>query len=229
MAKVEVFDPPMCCSTGVCGPAVDPALAEFAASLQWLAEQGASVTRYNLAQQPGPFAGHAGIRALLAEGGDDALPAVVVDGELRSSARYPARAELAAWALPGNPAEALDEVTAELVAIGAAVGANCEPCFRHHYSQARKAGAGAGAIAAAVQLAQTVKDTPARSMLDLAARLLGTGPQALQAAQPARSAAPRQLPLADPAQAASPCCGGAAEAEESRAATAAAGEGGCCG
>ena len=45
MAKVEVFDPPMCCSTGVCGPGVDPALAEFAASLQWVAGQGASVTR----------------------------------------------------------------------------------------------------------------------------------------------------------------------------------------
>jgi AhpD family alkylhydroperoxidase len=226
MAKVEVFDPPMCCSTGVCGTSVDPALAEFAASLQWIAGQGASVTRYNLAQQPGPFAGHAGVRTLLAEGGEDALPAVLVDGELRSSGRYPARAELAAWALPAGPAEALDAVTAELVAIGAAVGANCEPCFRYHYGKAREAGAGTGTITAAVRLAQTVKDTPARSMLDLAARLLGTGPQALQATG---SSERRPLPLADPAQAASPCCGGTAEAGESPAATVAAGEGGCCG
>ena len=180
MVTVEVFDPPMCCSTGVCGPSVDPALAQFAADLQWAGERGVSVRRYNLAQEPGPFAGHEEVRTLLTEGGEDALPVVVVDGEVRSSGRYPAREELAAWTLPAGAGQTLDEVTAELVAIGAAVGANCEPCFKYHYSQARKAGVSTDVIAAAVRLAQTVKDTPARSMLDLAARLLGTSAQVLQ-------------------------------------------------
>ena len=45
MASVEVFDPAMCCSTGVCGPSVDPALARFAADLEWLAGQGVAVAR----------------------------------------------------------------------------------------------------------------------------------------------------------------------------------------
>lgn len=27
--KIEVFDPPMCCSSGVCGPAVDPVFPRF--------------------------------------------------------------------------------------------------------------------------------------------------------------------------------------------------------
>ena len=40
MKKVEVFDPPMCCSTGVCGPNVDPTLVRFAADLHWLANSG---------------------------------------------------------------------------------------------------------------------------------------------------------------------------------------------
>ncbi len=69
MSRVEVFDPAMCCSTGVCGPSVDPALAVFATDVRWLGERGAEVTRYNLAQQPGPFAEHAAVRALLAERG----------------------------------------------------------------------------------------------------------------------------------------------------------------
>ncbi|MEX2621006.1 MAG: arsenic metallochaperone ArsD family protein, partial [Egibacteraceae bacterium] len=56
MVTVEVFDPAMCCSTGVCGPSVDPALARFASDLDWLGEQGAQVRRYNLGQEPGAFA-----------------------------------------------------------------------------------------------------------------------------------------------------------------------------
>ena len=99
MATVEVFDPPMCCSTGVCGPSVDPALAAFAADLGWLAEHGAVVARRNLAQEPQAFASSDLVRSLLAERGDDALPAVVVDGRLASSGRYPSRQELAAWML----------------------------------------------------------------------------------------------------------------------------------
>jgi AhpD family alkylhydroperoxidase len=210
MTVVEVFDPPMCCSTGVCGPSVDPALATFAADLQWAGENGARVTRYNLAQEPGRFAGHDAVRALLAEGGEEVLPVVVVDGEVRSSGRYPARAELAAWALPAAAADVLDEVTAELVAIGAAVGANCEPCFKFHYGKARRAGAGTGAITAAVKVAQAVKDAPAQSMLSLAARLLGTSPEALAGA-PAGAGRVAVVPAAaDPApaaEAAGACCG----------------------
>ena len=65
MKKVEVFDPPMCCSTGVCGPSVDPALARFAADLHWLANQRIAVERYNLAQQPQAFAANEVVKAAL--------------------------------------------------------------------------------------------------------------------------------------------------------------------
>jgi len=54
--KIEVYDPPMCCSSGVCGPRVDPVLPRFAGDLKWLQEQGIEVARHNLAQQPLAFA-----------------------------------------------------------------------------------------------------------------------------------------------------------------------------
>ena len=63
---------------------------------------------------------------------------------------------------------------AELVAIGAAIGSNCEPCFKYHYDQARKLGVSDLDMRYAVDLAQKVKDTPARAMLDLAGRYLGS-------------------------------------------------------
>lgn len=113
MTTIEVFDPPMCCSTGVCGPSVDPALATFSADMGWLADQGVVVERHNLSQEPKAFAENALVRELLAERGDEALPAVVVDGALRSSGRYPSRSELAAWAMGTGGAGALDAVTAE--------------------------------------------------------------------------------------------------------------------
>jgi AhpD family alkylhydroperoxidase len=182
MTTVEVFDPAMCCSTGVCGPSVDPALATFAADLAWLARQGVPVERHNLSQEPGAFAERDLVRQLLVEHGEKALPAVVVDGELRSSGRYPTQAELAAWALGNGTPDGLDPATAELVAIGAAVAANCEPCLKFHYNEARQLGVGAGAMAAAVRVGQAVKDAPARSVLELAAKLLGTGTASLSAA-----------------------------------------------
>ncbi len=62
---------------------------------------------------------------------------------------------------------------AELVAIGAAIAANCEPCLKYHYDQARKLGVSDLDMRYAVDLAQKVKDTPARAMLNLAERYLG--------------------------------------------------------
>ena len=59
MTKLQVFDPAMCCSTGVCGPNPDPVLPRFAADLQWLATQGIAVERFNLAQEPQAFAASA--------------------------------------------------------------------------------------------------------------------------------------------------------------------------
>ena len=53
--KIEVFDPAMCCSTGVCGPSVPPALARFAGDLEWLARHGVDVTRYGLTHEPQAF------------------------------------------------------------------------------------------------------------------------------------------------------------------------------
>ena len=96
--NVQVFDPAMCCSTGVCGPSVDPRLARFAADLDWLKAQGATVARFNLAHQALAFAEDAEVKAALQAKGEGALPLVKVDGSVQSSGVYPTREELAAWA-----------------------------------------------------------------------------------------------------------------------------------
>lgn len=73
-----------------------------------------------------------------------------------------------------RPAEKLySPAVAELVALGAALAANCEPCFKYHYNEARKLGVSLDDMARAVNTAQCVKRAPADSILKLADRFLG--------------------------------------------------------
>jgi hypothetical protein len=94
MSRIEVFDPPMCCSTGVCGPAVDPALTRFAGDVEWLRGQGVAVDRFNLAQQPAAFIGNPVVKRALAESSRTCLPLILVDGEIAFRGAYPSREEL---------------------------------------------------------------------------------------------------------------------------------------
>ena len=98
MSELLVFDPAMCCSTGVCGPEVDAELVRFAGDLEWLRSRGASVRRYNLAQEAGAFAGNPLVRRSLHAEGTGCLPLLLVDGAVVSKGRYPDREELAGWA-----------------------------------------------------------------------------------------------------------------------------------
>ncbi len=173
MKKLQVFDPALCCSTGVCGVDVDQALVGFSADVDWAKQNGAQIERFNLAQQPLAYAENTTVKSFLESAGQDGLPLILLDGEVVLSGRYPSRDELIKWlGIASAPSLFTDQI-AELVAIGAAIGANCEPCFKYHYDQARKLGVSNLDMRYAVDLAQKVKDTPARNMLDLAARYLG--------------------------------------------------------
>src|SRR5450759_973815 len=120
MATVKVFDPAMCCSTGVCGTDVDPTLSTFAADLDWLTAQGVDVERATLSQEPAKFVATESVRNALDTDGTDALPAIVVDGVLTSKGRYPARAELAMWA--GVKTAPLNKVAVSLPMAGGCCG-----------------------------------------------------------------------------------------------------------
>src|SRR5512139_3201202 len=94
---IRVFDPAMCCSTGVCGPSVDPELARFAADVDWLQKQGVAVERFNLSQQPAAFAATPAVKAAL-ERGTEVLPLVLVGDRIAVEGAYPSRETLAALA-----------------------------------------------------------------------------------------------------------------------------------
>lgn len=93
MKSIEIFDPAMCCSTGVCGVEVDPVLVQFNADLLWLAEQGVAVTRYNLSQQPQAFTANPAVLKEL-EAGMERLPLTLIDGRIVATGAYLSRTQL---------------------------------------------------------------------------------------------------------------------------------------
>ena len=94
---IRVFDPAMCCPTGVCGPSVDPELARFAADVDWLQKQGVQVERFNLSQQPAAFAETPAVKEALSRG-TEVLPLVLVGDGIAVEGSYPSRETLAALA-----------------------------------------------------------------------------------------------------------------------------------
>ena len=93
-SRLQVFDPPMCCSSGVCGPNVEPKLVRFSRDLDWLHQQGVEVERYNLSSDPAAFAGQGAVRKALTKEGNGCLPLILGDGSIVSSSVYPSRSEL---------------------------------------------------------------------------------------------------------------------------------------
>lgn len=89
MKTIRIYDPPMCCSTGVCGTDIDPDLTNFAAMLSQLAQRGVQVERYNLGQEPLAFVQSEVVKNLLEEEGAEVLPLIFLDDEIRFKGRYP--------------------------------------------------------------------------------------------------------------------------------------------
>ena len=119
---IRVFDPAMCCSTGVCGPSVDPELARFAADVDWLQKQGVTVERFNLSQQPAAFAETPAVKEALGRG-TEVLPLVLVGDRVAVEGAYPSRETLAA--LAGVVVKKLDAAPAASTGCcGPSAGAN---------------------------------------------------------------------------------------------------------
>ncbi len=89
MKKMSIFEPAMCCPTGLCGVGVDPELLRISTVLNTLKRRGIIVERYNLSNSPQEFINNKAVNEFININGVDGLPAVVVDGEIVITGRYP--------------------------------------------------------------------------------------------------------------------------------------------
>ena len=108
--KLEIYDPPMCCSSGVCGPNVNSELVQFSSDLEWLKSQNVEVERFGLSSDPAAFTRNEFVRETLKTDGNDCLPIILVNGTLVSKGRYPTRDELKAFlGIESDDKESLSE------------------------------------------------------------------------------------------------------------------------
>src|SRR5512134_3865305 len=93
-AVVELFDPPMCCPTGLCGPTLDQTLLDISEMIVALQREDFRVERYQMTSHPSAFLGNAEVMSLVREKQMDALPIIVVRGKVIKTGGYPTLAEL---------------------------------------------------------------------------------------------------------------------------------------
>ncbi len=98
---VEIFDPPLCCPTGMCGPTIDPVLLDVNEMIVTLQSEGVPVARYQMASHAQAFASNREVLQLLREKQLAALPITVVRGQILKIGAYPTLAQVRA-ALNGH-------------------------------------------------------------------------------------------------------------------------------
>jgi Arsenical resistance operon protein ArsD len=96
--KIEIYDPAMCCSTGVCGPSVDPELVRMQEAVRQIQKQApeVKVERYGLSADPQAFVANSAVAELLKSEGPECLPLVFADENIVSKGRYPSNEQLQA-------------------------------------------------------------------------------------------------------------------------------------
>ena len=98
MAAIRIYEPALCCDTGVCGVDVDQSLVEVTATVRSLQDLGADIQRHNLANDPLAFTTDETVRAFMHVVGSTGLPLTVVDGVTVATGAYPSKAQLLAYA-----------------------------------------------------------------------------------------------------------------------------------
>lgn len=176
---IEVYDPAMCCNTGVCGPDVDQSLADFANDVKWLKAQGYEVNRFNLGQEPMAFKSNTTVLSRLKQAGSEILPIIFINGEMFSEGGYPDRQQLIEWLAPfsekvvngsAQPSDQTDKILNELEV---AVARGEESEMRTLFQQGESVGISVQLLVNAMQKGINIRQSVTQSTLRTANELLG--------------------------------------------------------
>lgn len=91
--KIAIYDPPMCCSSGLCGPTLDPVLVKMNDAVLALKKQGVEVARFNLSQLKEVMSNKT-VTELIRKNGRKILPVIFVNDEVFRTGEYPSYEDL---------------------------------------------------------------------------------------------------------------------------------------
>ena len=93
-ADIEIFDPPLCCPTGLCGPVLDTTLVDLSEAINSLQADGRTVVRHMMTADPQAFMRNRDVYQLIRERQLTVLPITVVRGRILKTDAYPSLDEL---------------------------------------------------------------------------------------------------------------------------------------
>ncbi len=174
---LEVYDPAMCCSTGVCGPDVDDEVVDFANDVKWLKSQGIDVQRFNLGQEPEAFKMNTSVLSRLKREGTECLPLLLVNGEIVSEGGYPDRRQLSDWlAITPENTNGAAQVTGLLHELELAVTEGNEENMRALFQKGEQNGVSIQQLMEAMQGGINNRQRLTQATLQTANELLGVQP-----------------------------------------------------
>ncbi|MCH8558018.1 MAG: arsenite efflux transporter metallochaperone ArsD [Balneolia bacterium] len=176
-ATLEIYDPAMCCSTGVCGTDLDDTLADFANDLKWLKSQGIEIKRFNLGQEPEAFKSNPHVLSRLQKEGSAILPVILVNSEVASEGGYPVRSQLCEWlgigADSGQTAGSGEAQAALLQNLRESVMSGNSAAMEAFFKSGKEAGAGVQDMVEAMQAGLNERQNITQQVVTKANELLG--------------------------------------------------------
>lgn len=97
MKSIQVFESSSFNKKGLNVADVDQQRISFADDIKWAEQNAIQIKRFIFEQQPTAFANNQLVKNFIERSGQEALPLILVDGELILSGRYPNRIELSNW------------------------------------------------------------------------------------------------------------------------------------
>lgn len=97
MKTIKIYDPALCCPTGLCGVNIDPELMRIAVVVETLKQKGITVERFNLRDHPQVYVTTKVVNDCLMAEGADVFPIITVDGEIAIKKAYPSNKQIAEW------------------------------------------------------------------------------------------------------------------------------------
>jgi hypothetical protein len=95
--KIELFEPGMCCPTGLCGPSINSEVLRISTVVNKLEQKGAEIKRYNLTSNTKEFISNIIVNDLLTKEGENILPITLIDGKVEKKKAYPTNEEFSKW------------------------------------------------------------------------------------------------------------------------------------
>ncbi|MBN1368714.1 MAG: arsenite efflux transporter metallochaperone ArsD [Dehalococcoidaceae bacterium] len=92
--KVTIYEPNLCCSSGVCGPNPDQALIRLQDTIAKIKELGVETQRFTITSHPREFTRNPEVMKLLQQNQLEALPITEIDGKIVKTGSYPSLEEL---------------------------------------------------------------------------------------------------------------------------------------